>query len=218
MGGRDAIIVDDTADLDEAVAGVIASFLGYQGQKCSACSRAIVLDTIHDAFVERLVEAARSVRMGPPEEPGAGLGPLIDQRAVQKMQDYLVVAKQEGTPVLLPDLARWPGPNFVGPTIVTNIRPEHRLAREEIFGPVLAVLRARDFDEALAVANATEYALTGGLLSPNPPHIARARAEVLGGNLYIHRGIQGALGGRQPFGGGRRSRLRAQGGGPDDLL
>src|SRR2546427_10787808 len=99
------------------------SFLGYQGQKCSACSRAIGLDTIHDAFVERLVEAARSVRMGPPEEPGAGLGPLIDQRAVQKMQDYLVVAKQEGTPVLLPDLARWPGPNFVGPTIVTNIRP-----------------------------------------------------------------------------------------------
>src|SRR3989441_11946366 len=149
MGGKNAIIVDDTADLDEAVAGVIASFLGYQGQKCSACSRAIVLDTIHDAFVERLVEAARSVRMGPPEEPGAGLGPLIDQRAVQKVRDYLVVAKQEGTPVLLPDLARWPGPNFVGAAIVTNIRPEHRLAREEIFGPVLAVLRSEEHTSEL---------------------------------------------------------------------
>ena len=218
MGGKNAIIVDDTADLDEAVAGVIASFLGYQGQKCSACSRAIVLDTIHDAFVERLVEAARSVRMGPPEEPGAGLGPLIDQRAVQKMQDYLVVAKQEGTPVLLPDLARWPGPNFVGPTIVTNIRPEHRLAREEIFGPVLAVLRARDFDEALAVANATEYALTGGLFSRSPRNIARAREEFLVGNLYINRGITGALVGRQPFGGGRLSGIGAKAGGPDYLL
>src|SRR5437879_6274194 len=218
MGGKNAIIVDDTADLDEAVAGVIASFLGYQGQKCSACSRAIVLDTIHDAFVERLVEAARSVRMGPPEEPGAGLGPLIDQRAVQKMQDYLVVAKQAGTPVLLPDLARWPGPNFVGPTIVTNIRPEHRLAREEIFGPVLAVLRARDFDEALAVANATEYALTGGLFSRSPRNIARAREEFLVGNLYINRGITGALVGRQPFGGGRLSGIGAKAGGPDYLL
>ena len=217
MGGKNAIIVDDTADLDEAVAGVIASFLGYQGQKCSACSRAIVLDTIHDTFVERLVEAARSMRMGPPEEPGAGLGPLIDQRAVQKVRDYLVVAKQEGTPVLLPDLARWPGSNFVGPTIVTNIRPEHRLAREEIFGPVLAVLRARDFGEALTVANATEYALTGGLFSRSPRNIARAREEFLVGNLYINRGITGALVGRQPFGGGRLSGIGAKAGGPDYL-
>ena len=218
MGGKNAIIVDDTADLDEAVAGVIASFLGYQGQKCSACSRAIVLDAIHDSFVERLVEAARSVRMGPPEEPGTGLGPLIDQRAVQKVLDYLAIAKQEGTPVLLPDLARRPGPNFVGPAIVTNIRPEHRLAREEIFGPVLAVLRARDFDQALAFANATEYALTGGLFSRSPRNIARAREEFLVGNLYINRGITGALVGRQPFGGGRLSGIGAKAGGPDYLL
>src|SRR5437867_124965 len=184
MGGKNAIIVDDTADLDEAVAGVSASFLGYQGQKCSACSRAIVLDAIHDAFVERLVEAARSVRMGPPEEPGTGLGPLIDQRAVQKVLEYLALAQQEGTPALLPDLARRLGPNFVEPSIVTNIRPEHRLAREEIFGPVLAVLRARDFDEALAFANSTEYALTGGLFSRSPRNVARARVEFWVGNLY----------------------------------
>jgi RHH-type proline utilization regulon transcriptional repressor/proline dehydrogenase/delta 1-pyrroline-5-carboxylate dehydrogenase len=218
MGGKNAIIVDDTADLDEAVAGVIASFLGYQGQKCSACSRAIVLDAMHDDFVERLVEAARSVLMGPPEEPGTGLGPLIDQRAVQKVRDYLAIAKLEGTPVLLPDLTRQPGPNFVGPAIVGNIRPEHRLACEEIFGPVLAVLRARDFDQALAFANATEYALTGGLFSRSPRNIARAREEFLVGNLYINRGITGALVGRQPFGGGRLSGIGAKAGGPDYLL
>ena len=218
MGGKNAIIVDDTADLDEAVAGVTASFLGYQGQKCSACSRVIPLDAIHDLFVERLVEAARSVRLGLPEDPGTGLGPLIDERAVQKVLAYLDLAKQEGTPAMLPDLEHRPGPNFVGPAIFTGIRPEHRLAREEVFGPVLAVMRARDFDEALGLANATEYALTGGLYSRSPRHIARAREEFLVGNLYINRGITGALVGRQPFGGGRLSGIGAKAGGPDYLL
>ncbi len=218
MGGKNAIIVDDTADLDEAVAGVTASFLGYQGQKCSACSRVIVLDAIHDGFVERLAEAARSVRVGPPEDPGTGLGPLIDERAVRKVLEYLAIAGQEGTPVLLPDLANRPGPNFVGPAIVAGIRPEHRLAREEIFGPVLAVLRARDFDEALAMANASDYALTGGLYSRSPSRIARAREEFLVGNLYLNRGITGARVGRQPFGGGRLSGTGAKAGGPDYLL
>ncbi len=218
MGGKNAIIVDDTADLDEAVAGVTASFLGYQGQKCSACSRVIVLDAIHDVFVARLVEAARSVRMGPPEEPGTGLGPLIDERAVQMVMAYLALAKQEGTPALLPDFDKRPGPNFVGPAIITGIRPEHRLAREEIFGPVLAVLRARDFDEALTMANTSDYALTGGLYSRSPHHIARARNEFLVGNLYINRGITGAFVGRQPFGGGRLSGIGAKAGGPDYLL
>lgn len=218
MGGKNAIIVDDTADLDEAVAGVTASFLGYQGQKCSACARVIVLDSIHDQFVERLVEAARSVRMGFPEEPGTGLGPLIDERAVQKVMEYLAVGKAEGTQVLLPDLESRPGPNFVGPAIFTGMRPEHRLASEEIFGPVLVVLRARDFDEALALANATVYGLTGGLYSRSPTHIARARKEFLVGNLYVNRGITGALVGRQPFGGGGLSGTGAKAGGPDYLL
>ena len=218
MGGKNAIIVDDTADLDEAVAGVTASFLGYQGQKCSACSRVIVLDAIHDVFVERLVEAARSVRMGPPEAPGTGIGPLIDERAVRTVTEYLNRAGQEGTPVLLPDFEKRPGPNFVGPAIFTGIRPEHRLACEEVFGPVLAVLRAHDFDEALTIANASDYALTGGLYSRSPRHIARARDEFLVGNLYINRGITGALVGRQPFGGGRLSGIGAKAGGPDYLL
>ncbi|MEK6603638.1 MAG: proline dehydrogenase family protein [Nitrospirota bacterium] len=218
MGGKNAIIVDDTADLDEAVAGVTASFLGYQGQKCSACSRVIVLDSIHDIFVERLVEAARSVRLSPPEEPGSGLGPLIDERAVRKVMEYLDLAGREGTPALLPDFEKRPGPNFVGPAIITGIRPEHRLACEEVFGPVLAVLRARDFDEALAFASASDYALTGGLYSRSPRHIARAREEFLVGNLYINRGITGALVGRQPFGGGRLSGIGAKAGGPDYLL
>ena len=218
MGGKNAIIVDDTADLDEAVAGVTASFLGYQGQKCSACSRVIVLDSLHDLFVERLVDAVRSVRLGFPEEPGTGLGPLIDARAVQKVLEYLAIGQAEGTPVLLPDLDHRPGPNFVAPAIFTGIRPEHRLAREEIFGPVLAVLRARDFDEALALANDSEYALTGGVYSRSPRNIARAREGFHVGNLYINRGITGALVGRQPFGGDRLSGMGAKAGGPDYLL
>jgi RHH-type proline utilization regulon transcriptional repressor/proline dehydrogenase/delta 1-pyrroline-5-carboxylate dehydrogenase len=131
---------------------------------------------------------------------------------------YLDLAKQEGMPVLLPDLEHRPGSNFVGPAIFTGIRPEHRLAREEVFGPLLAVMRARDFDEALELANATEYALTGGLYSRSPRHIARAREEFLVGNLYINRGITGALVGRQPFGGGRLSGIGAKAGGPDYLL
>jgi RHH-type proline utilization regulon transcriptional repressor/proline dehydrogenase/delta 1-pyrroline-5-carboxylate dehydrogenase len=218
MGGKNAIIVDDTADLDEAVTGVTASFLGYQGQKCSACSRLILLDAIHDAFMERLVEAARSIRMGPPEDPSRGLGPMIDERAVQKVLEYLEIGKQEGRGVLLPDLDHRPGPNFVGPAIFTGIRPDHRLANEEIFGPVLAILRARDYDEALSIANSTDYALTGGVYSRSPRNIARAREEFLVGNLYINRGITGALVGRQPFGGGRLSGMGAKAGGPDYLV
>jgi RHH-type proline utilization regulon transcriptional repressor/proline dehydrogenase/delta 1-pyrroline-5-carboxylate dehydrogenase len=218
MGGKNAIIVDDTADFDEAIVGVTTSFLGYQGQKCSACSRLILLDSIHDSFVDRLVEAARSVPMGMPDDPGTGLGPLIDERAVQKVLQYLEIGKTEGRAVLLPDLAHRPGANFIGPAIFTDIQPEHRLATEEIFGPVLAVLRARDYDHALRIANATDYALTGGVYSRSPRNIARAREEFRVGNLYINRGITGALVGRQPFGGGRLSGMGAKAGGPDYLL
>ena len=218
MGGKNAIILDETADLDEAVAGVTASFLGYQGQKCSACSRLILVDSIHDGVVQRLVEAARSVHMGMPEDPGTALGPLIDERAVHKVMEYLEIGEKEGRALLRPDLAHRPGPNFIGPAVFTEIRPEHRLAQEEIFGPVLAVLRARDFDDALAIANATEYALTGGLYSRSPRNIARAREAFCVGNLYINRGITGAMVGRQPFGGARLSGMGAKAGGPDYLI
>ena len=151
-------------------------------------------------------------------DPGVTLGPLIDGRAVQKTLEYIEIGRKEGTPALLPDLDHRPGPNFVGSAIFTGIRPEHRLAQEEIFAPVLAILRARDYDEALALANASDYALTGGLYSRSPHHIARAREEFLVGNLYINRGITGALVGRQPFGGGRLSGIGAKAGGPDYLL
>jgi RHH-type proline utilization regulon transcriptional repressor/proline dehydrogenase/delta 1-pyrroline-5-carboxylate dehydrogenase len=218
MGGKNAIIIDETADLDEAVAGVTASFLGYQGQKCSACSRLIMVDAIHDGFVQRLVEAARSVHMGMPEDPGTALGPLIDERAVRKVMEYIEIGEKEGRAVLRPDLAHRPGPNFIGPAVFTEIRPEHRLAKEEIFGPVLAVLRARDYEDALAIANATEYALTGGLYSRSPRNIARARDAFCVGNLYINRGITGAMVGRQPFGGARLSGMGAKAGGPDYLV
>ena len=168
--------------------------------------------------LERLVDAVRSVRLGYPEEPGTGLGPLIDARAVQKVLEYLAIGQAEGRPVLLPDLDHRPGLNFIGPAIFTGIRPEHRLAREEIFGPVLAVLRARAFDDALALANDSEYALTGGLYSRSPLNIARAREGFHVGNLYINRGITGALVGRQPFGGYGLSGVGSKAGGPDYLL
>jgi RHH-type proline utilization regulon transcriptional repressor/proline dehydrogenase/delta 1-pyrroline-5-carboxylate dehydrogenase len=177
----------------------------------------ILLDSIHDLFVERLVEAAKSVPIGAPEEPGTGLGPMIDERAVQKVMEYVEIGEKEGRAVLRPDLAHRPGPNFIGPAIFTEIRPQHRLANEEIFGPVLAVLRARDYEEALSIANSTEYALTGGLYSRSPRNIVRAQESFLVGNLYINRGITGALVGRQPFGGGRLSGMGAKAGGQEYL-
>jgi RHH-type proline utilization regulon transcriptional repressor/proline dehydrogenase/delta 1-pyrroline-5-carboxylate dehydrogenase len=163
------------------------------------------------------VEAARSVQMGMPDDPHTTLGPLIDERAVQKVVEYLEIGKKEGRAALLPDLAHRPGPNFIGPAIFTGIQPGHRLANEEIFGPVLAVLRARDFEKALAMANATDYALTGGLYSRSPHHIVLAGNALAVGNLYINREITGALVGRQPFGGGRLSGTGAKAGGPDYL-
>lgn len=215
MGGKNAIIVDDTADLDEAVAGVVASFTGYQGQKCSACSRAIVLDSVHDVFLQRLAEAVLSLRIGPPEDPSTRMGPLIDERARAKVREYIEIGKREGRLVLERPV---PGPGFfVGPAVFADIQPAHRLAQEEIFGPVLAVLRARDFDEAVRLANASPYALTGGVYSRSPGNIMTARERFDAGNLYINRPITGALVGRQPFGGHRLSGVGAKAGGQDYL-
>jgi RHH-type proline utilization regulon transcriptional repressor/proline dehydrogenase/delta 1-pyrroline-5-carboxylate dehydrogenase len=216
MGGKNAIIVDDDADLDEAVSGVIRSAFEYAGQKCSACSRAVVLDAVHDAFLARLVAAAASLRVGPPREPATQLGPIVDEQQYRSVVEWQRIAAEEGTVVLQAEAPA--GGWFVGPTIVTGIRPEHRLAREEIFGPVLAVMHAADFDEALAVANGTAYALTGGVYSRSPAHIARAQREFRVGNLYINRPITGAKVGRQPFGGARTSGVGSKAGGPDYLL
>ncbi|WP_447972265.1 proline dehydrogenase family protein [Nitrospira sp. Kam-Ns4a] len=216
MGGKNAIIVDESADLDEAVAGVVASFTGYQGQKCSACARAIVHEEVHDLFLRRLTDAVMSLRIGPPEDPGNRVGPMIDGRALAKVRDYIEIGKREGRLVVERKVEAQEG-YFLGPAVFAEIRPEHRLAQEEIFGPVLAVLRARDFAEALRFANSTAYALTGGLYSRSPEHIARAREQFDVGNLYINRPITGALVGRQPFGGHRLSGVGTKAGGEDYL-
>jgi RHH-type proline utilization regulon transcriptional repressor/proline dehydrogenase/delta 1-pyrroline-5-carboxylate dehydrogenase len=216
MGGKNAIIVDETADLDEAVSGVVASFTGYQGQKCSACSRVIVHEAVHDLFVQRLTEAVMALKVGPPEDPGSRMGPMIDERALKSIREYVEIGRREGR--LIIDRAL-PGPGyFQGPVIVAEIRPEHRLAQEEIFGPVLAVMRAADFSQALDLANATDYALTGGVYSRSPKNLEAARERFDVGNLYINRPITGALVGRQPFGGHRLSGVGAKAGGEDYLL
>jgi RHH-type proline utilization regulon transcriptional repressor/proline dehydrogenase/delta 1-pyrroline-5-carboxylate dehydrogenase len=211
MGGKNAIIVDETADLDEAVTGVVASFTGYQGQKCSACSRAIVHASVYDLFLGRLAEAVMSLRIGSPEEPGVRMGPMIDERARDKVRAFIEIGRREGRPVV-ERKAQGDG-FFVGPAVFADIQSGHRLAQEEIFGPVLAVMRAGDFSEALRLANDSCYALTGGIYSRSPVNIETARESFDVGNLYINRPITGALVSRQPFGGHRLSGLGTKAGG-----
>jgi RHH-type proline utilization regulon transcriptional repressor/proline dehydrogenase/delta 1-pyrroline-5-carboxylate dehydrogenase len=215
MGGKNAIIVDDTADLDEAVRGVLESGLGYQGQKCSACSRVIVLPDAYREFCERLVEAMKSLEIGPPDEPSMFMGPLVDNAALTKVQSYVEKGKEEGKALLIRHAA---GEGFyVGPALF-EVGAEAVISREEIFGPVLSVIKAADIDDAIAVANASEYALTGGIYSRSPENIRKAKMEFRAGNLYINRKITGALVGRQPFGGFGLSGIGSKAGGPVYLL
>jgi RHH-type proline utilization regulon transcriptional repressor/proline dehydrogenase/delta 1-pyrroline-5-carboxylate dehydrogenase len=219
MGGKNAIIVDADADLDEAVAGVVRSAFGYQGQKCSACSRCIVLADVFDAFLPRLVEATRSLKIGPAEDPATGVGPVIDQESFDRTQGYIEIGRQEGREVLAMDAGPLADEGYyIGPHIFADIAPDARLAQEEIFGPVLAVLRARDLDQAIEIANGTDYALTGGVFSRSPANLDRCRDALQVGNLYLNRGITGAQVGRQPFGGFKMSGIGSQAGGPDYLL
>ncbi len=221
MGGKNAVIVDQSADLDEAVLGVRASAFGYGGQKCSACSRVIVLDSVHDLFLKRLVESTRSLVLGDPADPATDLGPMIDQAAAEKMRHYIDIGRREGRLELAveapPGLARRVGKPFVGPHIFSAILPQHRLAGEEIFGPLLSVMRAADFDRAIQMANASSYKLTGGVYSRRPAHLEKARRQFRVGNLYLNRAITGALVGRQPFGGFGLSGTGSKAGGEDYL-
>jgi RHH-type transcriptional regulator, proline utilization regulon repressor / proline dehydrogenase / delta 1-pyrroline-5-carboxylate dehydrogenase len=229
MGGKNAIIVDADADMDEAVIHILQSAFGYQGQKCSACSRLIVLEENYERLVERLKTAAESIHLGPVEDPENFMGAVIESAAKNKILDYIAIGKKEGTLLLQRDYSpdtsvRRPSsvvplPSlFVPLTIFTDIRPEHRLAQEEIFGPVLAIMKVKDFEEALAVANSTQYALTGAVFSRSPENISRARKEFRVGNLYINRGCTGALVQRHPFGGFKMSGIGSKAGGPDYLL
>ncbi len=217
MGGKNPIIIDTDADLDHAIPAVVSSAFGYAGQKCSAASRLIVIDPIHDEVIKRLVGATKLVPIGHPRYPKTHVGPLIDEEAYQRVQSYQRLALEEGTVVLQRDDLPTNG-WFVGPTIVTDLEPQARVVNEEIFGPVLTVLRAADFNEAIALANGSEYALTAGLFSRSPIHIAHASSELRAGNVYINRGITGAVVGRQPFGGYGLSGVGSKAGGPDYLM
>ncbi|MFN4257662.1 MAG: L-glutamate gamma-semialdehyde dehydrogenase [Gemmataceae bacterium] len=219
MGGKNAIIIDEDADLDEAVLGVAHSAFGYQGQKCSACSRAIVLEGVHDAFLSRLIEATRSLKIAAAEDPGSVIGPLIDSAAQKRVLEYIAQGKSEARLVHAGDVGTLAEEGFfVGPHIFADVPPSAVIAQEEIFGPVLAVIKATDLDRALEIANGTRYALTGGLFSRSPAHIARCKREFRVGNLYINRKITGALVDRQPFGGFKMSGIGSKAGGPDYLL
>ncbi|WP_052055211.1 L-glutamate gamma-semialdehyde dehydrogenase [Myxosarcina sp. GI1] len=216
MGGKNAIIVDESADLDLAVAGVVQSAFGYTGQKCSACSRVIVAESIYDTFLSRLVEATKSLNVGAADNPSTQVGPVIDSKARDRILEYIERGKQESQLALA--MTAPEGGYFVPPTILSGVTTDNTIAQEEIFGPVLAVMRASNFDEALKIANGTDYALTGGLYSRTPSRIDKAYREFEVGNLYINRNITGAIVSRQPFGGFKLSGVGSKAGGPDYLL
>ncbi|MGQ4645862.1 L-glutamate gamma-semialdehyde dehydrogenase [Lyngbya aestuarii] len=216
MGGKNAIIVDESSDLDQAVAGVVQSAFGYSGQKCSACSRVIVLEPVYNNFIERMVEATRSLNIGVAEAPSTQVGPVIDAKARDRIRAYIEQGSQEAQLALAMNAPE--KGYFIGPVIFTNVSPDAKIAQEEIFGPVVAVIRVKDFPEALQVANGTNYALTGGIYSRTPSHIAQASAEFEVGNLYINRTTTGAIVARQPFGGFKMSGVGSKAGGPDYLL
>ncbi len=216
MGGKDAVVVDETADLDEAAAGIVTSAFGFQGQKCSAGSRAIIVESVYDEVVKKVTEKTRALTLGDPTDPQNALGAVIDQNAFQKIQSYIEIGKQEGK--LLVGGGTKSGGYFIEPTIFADVSPTARIAQEEIFGPVLAIIKARDFDDALAIANNTEYGLTGSLYSRDRARIERARREFHVGNLYFNRKCTGALVGVHPFGGFNMSGTDSKAGGRDYLL
>src|SRR5216117_1806578 len=217
MGGKNAMIVDEDADLDEAIVDSIYSAFGYQGQKCSALSRLIVLEENYDRVMERFLSAAASLRIGNPEEPGITVGPVVDEAAYRRILDYIELGKSEAT---LAYQAKELPPQgyFIPPSIFADVKPNMRIAREEIFGPVLSVLKVRDLDEALDVANGIDYALTGGFFSRSPDNIERVKAQLEAGNVYINRSCTGAIVGRHPFGGFKMSGSGTKAGGEDYLL
>jgi 1-pyrroline-5-carboxylate dehydrogenase len=220
MGGKDGVVVDETADLDAAAQGIVASAFGFQGQKCSAASRAIIVNDVYDAVAERVVALASKLTVGATDAGHEiNMGPVIDLEALQKISGYMELGTQEGKLLLGGAPLQTPeGGYFIPPTIFGDIAPDARLAQEEIFGPVLALIRANNYPEALLIANSTDYGLTGGVFSRDSERLERARRDFHVGNLYLNRKITGAMVGINPFGGFNMSGTDSKAGGPDYLL
>lgn len=218
LGGKNAIIIDSDADLDEAVYGVMYSAFGFQGQKCSACSRVIVMQDSYQRFLDRLIEATRSIAIGASDDPHTFMGPVIDKDAQLRIQKYIEIGKGEGAKIAFEGNVNDSRGYFVPPTIFTDVDPKSRLAQEEIFGPVLSVIKAKDLSQALFIANDTDFALTGAFYSRSPANIELVKKEFNVGNLYINRGSTGALVYRHPFGGFKLSGGGSKTGGPDYLI
>jgi 1-pyrroline-5-carboxylate dehydrogenase len=216
MGGKDAIVVDRETDLDQAVAGVLHSAFGYQGQKCSACSRAIVDEAVYDEFLSKLKAKVETLTVGPSDELNNYMGPVISRRAKESILAYIETGKKEGR-LIAGGPAAGDG-YFIKPTIIADVDSKARIFQEEIFGPVLAVTKARDFDHALQLANDSEYGLTGAVFTSNPAKVDKAKRQFFVGNLYINRKCTGAMVGAHPFGGFNMSGTDSKAGGPDYLL
>src|SRR5215469_573529 len=218
MGGKDSIVVDADANLDAAVEGVAQSAFGFQGQKCSACSRAIVDEKIYDVFLERLKERVNKIAVGDPTENKA-MGPVINDKAMKSILSYIDIGKKEGRLISGGGAAQGAGDGYyIQPTVIADVAPTARIAQEEIFGPVLAVIKARNYDHALEIANNTEFGLTGAVYSTSREKLERAREEFHVGNLYFNRKCTGAMVGVHPFGGFNMSGTDSKAGGPDYLL
>jgi 1-pyrroline-5-carboxylate dehydrogenase len=217
MGGKDSIIVDSDTDLDWAVEGVAVAAFGYQGQKCSACSRAIVVESVYDAFLEKLKRRVEQITVGPTVEPANYMGPVINAAAKKSISEYIAVGKKEGR--LLTGGGEAPGAGyFLQPTVIVDVPPKGRIAQEEIFGPVLAVIKAKDFEDALGIANNTEFGLTGAAYTRSREKLEKAAEYFHVGNLYLNRKCTGALVGGHPFGGFNMSGTDSKSGGHDYLL
>jgi len=217
MGGKDAIIVDrETANLDEAASAVVSSAFGFQGQKCSACSRLIVDEAIYDQFVPMVAEKTKALKIGPPEAADSQIGPVVNKKAMQKIKEYIDRGKSEGRLVAGGNVRDDEG-YFIEPTVIADVDPKATISQEEIFGPVLAVSKAKDFDDALRIANDTQYGLTGAVFTDNEEKLERAREEFFVGNLYLNRKCTGALVGVHPFGGFNMSGTDSKAGGPEYL-
>jgi 1-pyrroline-5-carboxylate dehydrogenase len=217
MGGKDTIVVDSEADLELAAQSIVSSAFGFSGQKCSACSRVIVVEDVYDQVLNRVVELTEQIAVGNPAEQGNFMGPVIDENAFEKITAYIGIGKQEGRL-----MTGGQGNNstgfFIQPTVFADLAPDSRIMQEEIFGPVVGFMKAKDFREAIEIANNTEYGLTGAVISRNRAHLEQAREDFHVGNLYFNRGCTGAIVGYQPFGGFNLSGTDSKAGGPDYLL